>query len=103
MISAALTRAFLTVSIPLFGYYWLPGVFIAVFLIASASAFFNPAKQAILPNLVPGRLLVRANGLVSSSEKTMELLGYSLAGLIVAAGGWLPPFSIGRAACRGRE
>src|SRR5437773_8581366 len=94
MIFADLTRAILTVSIPFFGYYWLPGVFIAVFLIASASAFFNPAKQAILPNLVPGRLLVRANGLVSSSEKTMELLGYSLAGLIVAAVSWLPLFLI---------
>ena len=94
MILADLTRAILTVSIPFFGTYWLPGVFIAVFLIAAASAFFNPAKQAILPNLVPGRLLVRANGLVSSSEKTMELLGYSLAGLIVAAVSWLPLFLI---------
>ncbi len=94
MIFADLARAILTVSIPFFGSFWLPGAFIAVFLIASASAFFNPAKQAILPNLVPGRLLVRANGLVSSSEKTAELLGYSLAGLIVAAVSWLPLFLI---------
>jgi putative nucleotidyltransferase with HDIG domain len=94
MIFADLARAILTVSIPFFGAFWLPGVFVAVFLIASASAFFNPAKQAILPNLVPGRLLIRANGLVSSSEKTMELLGYSLAGLIVAAVSWLPLFLI---------
>ena len=94
MIFADLARAILTVSIPFFGAFWLPGAFVAVFLIASASAFFNPAKQAILPNLVPGRLLIRANGLVSSSEKTMELLGYSLAGLIVAAVSWLPLFLI---------
>src|SRR3984893_17722918 len=94
MIFTDLGRAILTISIPFFGFRWLPGVFIAVFLVASASAFFNPAKQAILPNLVPNRLLVRANGLVSSSEKTMELLGYSLAGLIVAVGSWLPLFLI---------
>ena len=94
MILSDLARAFLTISIPFFGFTWLPGVFIAVFLIASASAFFNPAKQALLPNLVPNRLLVRANGLVSSSEKTAELLGFSLAGLIVAAASWVPLFVI---------
>jgi putative nucleotidyltransferase with HDIG domain len=94
MIFSDLARAILTISIPFFGFTWLPGVFVSVFLIASASAFFNPAKQAMLPNLVPNRLLVRANGLVSSSEKTMELLGFSLAGLIVAAASWVPLFLI---------
>ena len=94
MIFSDLARAILTISIPFFGFSWLPGVFIAVFLIASASAFFNPAKQALLPNLVPSRLLVRANSLVSSSEKTMELLGFSLAGLIVAVTSWVPLFLI---------
>jgi putative nucleotidyltransferase with HDIG domain len=94
MIFVDVIRAVLTVSIPFLGSRWLPGVFIVVFLIASASAFFNPAKQAILPNLVPAKLLVRANSLVSSSEKTMELLGYSLAGIIVAAVSWLPLFLI---------
>jgi putative nucleotidyltransferase with HDIG domain len=94
MIVADLVRAILTVTIPFFGQVWLPGVFIAVFLISTASAFFNPSKQAMLPNLVPSRLLVRANSLISSSEKTMELLGYSLAGLIAAAVSWLPLFLI---------
>ena len=94
MIFADLIRAILTVSIPFFGFTWLPGVFVAVFLIACASAFFNPAKQAMMPNLVPTRFLNRANGLFSSSEKTMELLGYSLAGLIVAVFNWLPLFLV---------
>src|SRR5216683_810355 len=94
MIMADLVRALLTITIPFFGLVWLPGVFIAVFLVATASAFFNPAKQAIIPNLVPSRLLVRANSLTSSSEKTMELLGYSLAGVIAAAVSWIPLFLI---------
>jgi putative nucleotidyltransferase with HDIG domain len=94
MILVDVARAVLTISIPFLGARWLPGVFVAVFLVASASAFFNPAKQAMIPNLVPAKLLVRANSLVSSSEKTMELLGYSLAGLIVAAVSWLPLFLI---------
>jgi MFS transporter, DHA3 family, macrolide efflux protein len=94
MIMADIVRAILTVTIPFFGIVWLPGVFIAVALVATASAFFNPAKQAVTPNLVPSRLLVRANSLISSSEKTMELLGYSLAGIIAAAVSWIPLFLI---------
>jgi len=94
MIFSDLSRALLTVTIPFFALNWLPGVFIAVFMVATASAFFNPAKQALVPNLVPSTLLVRANSLISSSEKTMELLGYSLAGVIAAVIGWLPLFLI---------
>jgi putative nucleotidyltransferase with HDIG domain len=94
MVGADIARALLTMTIPFFAFNWLPGVFIAVFLVATASAFFNPAKQAILPNLVPSKLLVRANGLISSSEKTMELVGYSAAGLITLAVSWAPLFVI---------
>ena len=94
MILADLIRAVLTIFIPFFALRWLPGVYIDVFLVATASSFFNPAKQAIIPNLVGPELLVRANGLISSSEKLMELLGYSLAGIIAAAITWIPLFLI---------
>src|SRR5438105_4395833 len=79
MILADIARALLTVTIPFLAVNWLPGVFIAVALVATASTFFNPAKQALIPNLVPPKLLVKANGLVVSSERAMELLGYSVA------------------------
>ncbi|TMC44532.1 MAG: MFS transporter [Chloroflexi bacterium] len=94
MVLADLARALLTVTIPFWALNWLPGVFIAVFLIAIASTFFNPAKQAIIPNLVPERLLVRANSLVQSSERTMELVGYALAGVLAATISWVPLFLI---------
>jgi putative nucleotidyltransferase with HDIG domain len=94
MIVADIIRAVLTVTIPFFAINWLPGVFVSVFLVATASAFFNPAKQAILPNLVPGPFLVRANGLMSSSEKVMELLGFSTAGIIAAVISFVPLFLI---------
>jgi MFS family permease len=95
MIGADLVRAVLTITIPFLALRWIPGVFVAVFLIAAAGALFNPAKHAVVPNLVPSNLLVRANSLISSSEKTMELLGYSTAGIIVAvARSWLPLFLI---------
>lgn len=94
MIAADIARALVTLSIPFLATQWLPGVFVAVFLVGAASAFFNPAKQAILPNLVPGKFLVAANSLISSSEKTMELLGYASAGVIAALLSWAPLFVI---------
>jgi MFS family permease len=94
MVFSDLVRALLTVTIPFLAIRWLPGVFIVVFLVATASAFFNPAKQAIMPNLVRPDQLVQANGLMSSSEKAMELLGYSMAGLIAAAISFVPLFLI---------
>jgi putative nucleotidyltransferase with HDIG domain len=94
MIVADVIRAVLTVTIPFLALHWLPGVFVAVALVATASTFFNPAKQAIIPNLVPPKLLVKANGLVVSSERAMELLGYSLAGIIAGAISWIPLFLI---------
>jgi MFS family permease len=94
MVVMDLIRALVTVTIPFLAVTWLPGVFIAVLLVATASAFFNPAKLAIIPSLVPSSLLVRANSLVSSSERTMELLGYSVAGVIAALISWKPLFIV---------
>jgi putative nucleotidyltransferase with HDIG domain len=94
MITADVVRALLTVTIPFFAVGWLPGVFVVVALVSTASTFFNPAKQAILPNLVPPAQLVKANSLITSSERLMELLGYSLAGVIAAAISWAPLFLI---------
>jgi putative nucleotidyltransferase with HDIG domain len=94
MIWADIVRAVITVTIPFLAVNWLPGVFIAAALVATASTFSNPAKQALIPNLVPPKLLVKANGLVVSSERAMELLGYSLAGIIAGAISWAPLFLI---------
>jgi len=93
MIYADILRGMLTVMIPFLALHWLPGVFVAVALIATASTVFNPAKQAIIPNLVPSAQLVKANSLVTSSERTMELVGYSAAGIIGAIS-WIPLFLI---------
>ena len=92
MVAADIARALLTVTIPFLALRWLPGVFIVVFLVATASAFFNPAKQAIIPTLVPNKMLVKANSLVASSEKVMELIGYASAGIVAAMVSWLPLF-----------
>lgn len=94
MILSDVVRGILTITIPFLAINWRPGLFIVVFLVATASALFNPAKQAVLPSLVPSEFLVRANSLMSASEKTMELLGYSVAGLIAAMASWQPLFVV---------
>jgi predicted MFS family arabinose efflux permease len=46
--------------------------------------FFEPTKLAILPEIVPREKLLRANSLLATGDNLTEVLGYSLAGAIVA-------------------
>ncbi|RME27290.1 MAG: MFS transporter [Deltaproteobacteria bacterium] len=64
---------------------------VAAFAVATGVAFFNPARDAIIPLLVPGRKINRANSLVQISAQVAFLAGPALAGMFVdAAGlGWL--------------
>src|SRR5438094_716364 len=94
MILSDIARAVLTITIPFLAMKWLPGVFDVVFLFATASTLLHAAMQAMLRSLVPGDFLVKANSLISSSEKTMELLGFSIAGVIAALASWQPLFII---------
>ena len=94
MVVADVLRALIMVTIPFLAVHWLPGVFIGVAIAATASTFFNPAKQSILPNLVQGTQLVKANSLMAASERAMDLLGYAMAGIIAAAISWAPLFII---------
>jgi len=83
MIWADLARAALALSIPIFafqGYLWL--AFASVFLSSAASAFFQPAKLASIPNLLPAHLLMKGNALISASEKAIEIPAYASAGII---------------------
>ena len=49
----------------------LPFAFAGVFLIAVGSAYFEPAAQAALPNIVSGEELAAANVLMGSTWGTM--------------------------------
>jgi len=50
--------------------------------LATAGAFYIPARQAIVPSLVPAQVLVRANGLIIGTNQIAQAAGYGL-------GGWL--------------
>ena len=85
MVAVDLIRAALVVAVPLIATRSLPAVYVLSFAMATAGVFFEPAKLAILPEIVtPGRLL-RANSLFSTSENLTEILGWAFAGLLLAS------------------
>lgn len=85
MIVVDLVRAGLVLTVPLLATRSLAAVYVLAFVIASAGVFFDPARLAILPEIVPPGRLLRANSLISTAENLTEILGWALAGLLLAA------------------
>jgi MFS family permease len=52
----------------------------------AATAFFNPASSAIVPQIVPGRRLQEANALLNFSRWMGKVAGPALAGVLLALG-----------------
>jgi MFS family permease len=55
-----------------------------VLVAALCSAVFNPARLAIVPDLVPPQRLVASNSVVYASDRTVEIVGTLIAGVLVA-------------------
>lgn len=71
---------------------WLhvAGIFAAVAVMGAARSFENPSLAALLPGLIPPRLLPKASALSSSAMQTAFILGPALGGLLYAAGAEVP-------------
>ena len=54
------------------------------FAVTAISVFFRPARQAILPQLVEDDELITANAALWLGETIADVIGYALAGLLVA-------------------
>jgi MFS family permease len=54
---------------------------------AAAVAFDGPARQSLLPNLVPREHFINATSLMEIVRQVAQIAGPSLAGLLIAAGG----------------
>jgi MFS family permease len=52
----------------------------------AATAFFNPASSAIVPQIVPGQRLQEANALLNISRNAGKVAGPALAGVLLALG-----------------
>ncbi len=59
----------------------------AICVLGGAKAFYTPAAQAALPNLVPREDLATANAIAGSAWGTMLVVGASLGGVLAAAVG----------------
>jgi len=85
MISADVIRTFLALGF-LAGQtremIWV--LFVCEIFISAASAFFEPASSAAVPNLVEKRDLALANVLIGSAWGTMLVVGAALGGLVAA-------------------
>lgn len=60
---------------------------ILVSLHQAATAFFQPARTGVLPQLLEGGRLVAANGLLGTAENLVWTVGWAAGGLLVAAVG----------------
>ncbi len=58
-------------------------LYLVTFIGSAMGVFFAPARNAVIPNIVPERLLLAANALIQSSQVIAMILGASIAGFIV--------------------
>ena len=89
MILADVLRMLLIAAIPIGLAAGLPLVvaYLCVFGAAVCAAVFNPARIAIVPQLVRPERLTEANSRLGSTDRVVEILGAAAAGLLVAGVG----------------
>lgn len=92
MIASDLARFALVLCIVPLARLDLRWVYAVTFLLTTVSLFFRPARGAVLPEVVEGEHLLRANSFVGATDNVMDVLGYPLAGaLVVGLSGALTP------------
>jgi MFS family permease len=62
-------------------------VLLSVLLTTAAATFDQPARQALIPAMVPRRQLPQAFALLNPSREVAVLIGPALAGMLIAVGG----------------
>jgi len=84
MVGSDLARALLVLAVLLVrttGHLWV--LYLAAAGLALMGTFFYPARNAAIPNLVPGSLLLAANGFIQGSYIIALIVGPMAAGLMV--------------------
>lgn len=85
MITMDILRAVLALLVPIAAVKSLPLVYVLSFVISTGGVLFEPARLAIIPEIVPASGLLRANSFLATAENLTEILGWALAGVVVAA------------------
>lgn len=92
MLVSDLLRMLLVLLIPFAVGLGVGAAYIIAFLVATVSLFFEPAKSALVPEIVGHDALLAANSLENASSAGAELLGLAFAGGIVAGVGYRNAF-----------
>jgi MFS family permease len=82
-LTVALALAILSAS----GHVQVWHLLVCVLLITAASTFDAPARQALIPSLVPRAQLAQAFALLNPSRELAYLIGPSIAGVLIAVSG----------------
>ena len=87
MLLMDLVRALLVATLPFLVGQSLLLLLGITFVVSSATVVFNPARSAVLPDILPFDLLQAGNAAMAFAERTTEILGYVAAGVIILLGG----------------
>lgn len=82
MITADLVRAALTLILLGTNSLWI--IYLVVLLMETASLFFYPARNALIPYLVEERDVTSANGLAYTTQQAAMLVGLTASGAVLA-------------------
>jgi CRP-like cAMP-binding protein/sugar phosphate permease len=85
MVTADLLRAAIVASIPFLITINLAFLYVAVALVSAISQFFNPANDALLPEVASDEELAAANSWIMISSFGSTSIGFALSGLLAAA------------------
>ena len=87
LLAMDLIRAGMVAVLPFLVGKPLPLLLLITVLISSATVLFNPTRAAALPDLIPARMYLPANAVLSIVERVSEVLGYAAAAAIIYVGG----------------
>jgi CRP-like cAMP-binding protein/sugar phosphate permease len=85
MVIADLLRAAIVVSIPFLIHVNIVLLYVAVALVSTISQFFNPANDAVLPEVASDEELAAANSWIMISSFGSTSIGFALSGLLATA------------------
>jgi CRP-like cAMP-binding protein len=85
MVSADLLRAAIVVAIPFLVQVNIALLYVAVAAVSSISQFFNPANDAVLPEVATDEELAAANSWMMISSFGSTSIGFALSGLLATA------------------
>src|SRR6185312_11079773 len=85
MVMADLLRAAIVVSIPFLIHVNIVLLYVAVALVSTISQFFNPANDAVLPEVATDEELAAANSWIMISSFGSTSIGFALSGLLATA------------------